>query len=109
MTEATYTAIIRAAKLAFRLLGQRIDITGAEHIPRTGGALLAVNHIGYVDFVYAGFPADKVGRRVRFMAKRELFDHRVTGPIMRAMHHIPVDRADGEASFQVAQQFLESG
>jgi 1-acyl-sn-glycerol-3-phosphate acyltransferase len=109
VSEATYTAIIRAAKLAFRLLGQRIDITGAEHIPRTGGALLAVNHIGYVDFVYAGFPADKVGRRVRFMAKRELFDHRISGPLMRAMHHIPVDRADGESSFQVAQQFLESG
>jgi 1-acyl-sn-glycerol-3-phosphate acyltransferase len=109
VSEATYTAIIRSAKVAFRLLGQRIDITGAEHIPRTGGALLAVNHIGYVDFVYAGFPADRVGRRVRFMAKRELFDHRITGPIMRACRHIPVDRADGEASFHVAQQFLEAG
>ncbi|HEY8092351.1 MAG TPA: lysophospholipid acyltransferase family protein [Acidimicrobiales bacterium] len=109
MSEVTYTAIIRAAKLAFRLLGQRIDITGAEHIPRTGGALLAVNHIGYVDFVYAGFPADKVGRRVRFMAKRELFDHRISGPLMRAMHHIPVDRADGESSFEVAKDALVRG
>ena len=97
VSEATYTAIIGRAKLAFRLLGQRIDIDGAEHIPRTGGALLALNHIGYVDFVYGGFPADKVGRRVRFMAKRELFDHRVTGPLMRACRHIPVDRADGES------------
>jgi len=109
VSEATYTAIIRAAKLAFRLLGQRIDITGAEHIPRTGGALLAFNHIGYVDFVYGGFPADKVGRRVRFMAKRELFDHRISGPLMRAMHHIPVDRADGEASAEVAKDALVRG
>ena len=31
--------------------------------------LVAVNHIGYVDFVYAGIPIDKV-RRPRFMAKR---------------------------------------
>ena len=31
------------------------------------------------------------------MAKRELFDHRLTGPLMRSLHHIEVDRADGEA------------
>ena len=59
MSELTYSAIIRLAKLGFRVLGQRIDVTGVEHLPRTGGALLAVNHIGYVDFVYAGIP----GRR----------------------------------------------
>ena len=39
--------------------------------------LLAVNHIGYVDFIYGGLAANPSGRKVRFMAKRELFDHRV--------------------------------
>ena len=43
------------------------------------------------------------------MAKRELFDHRVSGPLMRAMHHIPVDRADGESSFEVALDVLRRG
>ena len=62
-SELTYSAIIRLAKLGFRALGQRITVHRAEHIPRTGGALLAVNHISYVDFVYAGIPVDKVGRR----------------------------------------------
>ena len=102
-------AIIRLAKLAFRLLGQQITVTGLEHLPRTGGALVAVNHISYVDFVYAGMPVDKIGRRPRFMAKRELFDHRVTGPIMRACRHIEVDRADGERSLAVAQEYLARG
>ena len=83
MSELTYSTIIRLAKLGFRVLGQQITVTGLEHLPRTGGALVAVNHIGYVDFVYAGIPIDKIGRRPRFMAKRELFDHRLTGPIMR--------------------------
>ena len=75
MRDLTYPPIIVAAKTAFRLLGQRFDMTGTEHVPRTGGVLLAVNHIGYVDFVYGGLAANPSGRMVRFMAKRELFDH----------------------------------
>ncbi|MGA8247772.1 MAG: lysophospholipid acyltransferase family protein, partial [Nocardioides sp.] len=109
MSEVVYTTIIHAAKLGFRVLGQPIDIQGLEHLPRTGPALLALNHIGYVDFVYGGLPADRIGRRVRFMAKRELFDHRVSGPIMRACRHIAVDRAEGEASLADTFRHLEAG
>ncbi len=109
MTELTYSAIIRIAKLGFRVLGQRITITGLEHLPRTGGALVAVNHISYVDFIYGGLPVERIGRRPRFMAKREVFDHRITGPIMRACRHIVVDRADGESSLSVALDYLRRG
>jgi 1-acyl-sn-glycerol-3-phosphate acyltransferase len=109
MTELTYSTIIALCKVGFRVLGQRLDVTGTEHIPRSGGALLAVNHVGYVDFVYGGLPADRVGRRVRFMVKRELFDHRLTRPIMRACRHIEVDRGDGESSLAVALEYLRRG
>jgi 1-acyl-sn-glycerol-3-phosphate acyltransferase len=109
MPEVVYTNIIRTAKLGMRVLGQSIDISGLEHLPRTGPALLAVNHIGYVDFIYGGVAPERIGRRVRFMAKRELFDHRISGPIMRACHHIEVDRADGEASAAEARRCLEQG
>ena len=109
MTELVYSSIITLAKLGFRALGQQIDVTGVEHLPRTGGALLACNHIGYVDFVYGGVAPERIGRRVRFMAKRELFDHRVSGPIMRACRHIEVDRADGEASATEALRLLRDG
>ena len=95
MRDLTYPSVILAAKTGFRILGQRIRITGADHVPRTGGVLLAVNHVGYVDFVYGGLAAHPSGRKVRFIAKRELFDHRWTGPVMRSMHHIEVDRAGG--------------
>ena len=109
MTELVYSSIIQAAKLGFRALGQHIDVTGVEHLPRTGGALLACNHVGYVDFIYGGVAPERIGRRVRFMAKRELFDHRVSGPIMRACRHIEVDRADGEASATEALRLLRDG
>src|SRR5215218_2321824 len=109
MAELVYSTIISMAKLGFRALGQRIEVTGVEHLPRSGPALLACNHIGYVDFVYGGVAPARIGRRVRFMAKRELFDHPVSGPIMRACRHIEVDRADGEASATRARELLEAG
>ena len=97
MRDLTYPPIIVAAKTAFRLLGQKFDMTGTEHVPRTGGVLLAVNHVGYVDFIYGGLAANPSGRKVRFMSKRELFDHKYTGPLMRSLHHIEVDRGEGLA------------
>ncbi len=84
-------------------------MTGTEHIPRTGGALLAVNHISYVDFVLGGFAAQPSKRLVRFMAKRELFDHTYAGPLMRSLHHINVDRADGLGSYEEGLRYLEMG
>jgi 1-acyl-sn-glycerol-3-phosphate acyltransferase len=109
MPEVLYTNVIRTAKLAMRALGQPIDIIGLEHLPRTGPALLALNHISYVDFIYGGLAVERIGRLPRFMAKRELFDHRISGPIMRACRHIAVDRAEGEASLAEALRHLEEG
>lgn len=109
MLDLTYPPIILAAKTGFRLLGQRITMTGTEHVPREGGVLIACNHIGYVDFVYGGLAANPSGRLVRFMAKREIFDHPVGGPLMRSLHHIEVDRGEGLASFRTAVDFLQQG
>src|SRR5690349_1032269 len=71
--------------------------------------MLVLNHISYVDFIFGGFAAQPSKRLVRFMAKRELFDHKVTGPIMRSLHHIEVDRADGTKSFQTGIDYLKAG
>src|SRR6478609_4555595 len=109
MRDLTYPPVIAACKTAFRLLGQRFDMSGTEHVPREGGVLLACNHIGYVDFIYGGLAANPSGRLVRFMAKRELFDHSVVGPLMRSLHHIEVDRGEGLASFHTAVEFLRRG
>jgi 1-acyl-sn-glycerol-3-phosphate acyltransferase len=107
--DITYPPIIVAAKGSFRLLGQHFQMSGTEHVPRSGGVLLACNHIGYVDFIYGGLAANPSGRLVRFMAKRELFDHKLVGPLMRSLHHIEVDRGAGEASFRTAVDYLRQG
>jgi 1-acyl-sn-glycerol-3-phosphate acyltransferase len=70
---------------------------------------MAINHIGYFDFAYAGLAARPAGRLVRFMAKQEVFAHRVGGPLMRGMKHIPVDREAGSSSFREALLALKRG
>ena len=107
--DLTYPPIILTAKTAFRLLGQRFVLSGTEHVPRSGGVLLAFNHISYVDFIYGGLAANPSGRLVRFMAKQEIFANAVGGPVMRSMQHIPVDRGAGEASLRTAVDYLRAG
>ena len=109
MRDITYPPIILTAKVAFKALGLRFQLAGTENIPRTGGALLAINHVSYLDFILGGFAAQPSRRLVRFMAKRETFDHKVSGPVMRSLHHISVDRADGIASYNEAVRYLQLG
>ena len=62
--------------------------------------MLASNHVSYLDFIFCGLGAQPAKRLVRFMAKQEVFTHSVSGPLMRGMHHIPVDRAAGHRLVQ---------
>lgn len=101
--------MIGAAHTLFRALDIRIDMKGTENIPRKGGAVLVSNHIGYLDFIFIGLTARPQKRLVRFMAKESVFRHTVSGPLMRAMKHIPVDRAQGESAYQHALDSLRSG
>jgi 1-acyl-sn-glycerol-3-phosphate acyltransferase len=107
--ELVYPPVIGLAKTMFRVLDMRITIEGAEHIPTTGGAVLASNHVSYLDFVFCGLAAQPSKRLVRFMAKQSVFTHRVSGPLMRGMKHIPVDRSAGAASFAEAEAALRRG
>ena len=109
MAEIVYPPVLAFARSVFAAQGLRFTVLGTEHIPRTGGAVLAINHIGYFDFTYAGYAALQVHRLVRFMAKIEVFSHPVAGPLLRGMRHIPVDRSLGAASYKAAVRALRSG
>ena len=109
MAEPVYLPVIGFARLVFRGLGLRFDVTGTEHVPAEGGGVVAINHTGYLDFALAGFAFRPRKRMVRFMAKKEVFDHRISGPLMRGMKHIPVDREAGAGSFSAAVEALRKG
>lgn len=109
MADLVYPPVISLVKGFWKYLGFRFDFQGEENIPRKGGAILAINHVSYLDFAIAGTAALPVKRYVRFMAKKELFDNKIAGPLLRGMHHINVDRSNGAASFVTALRALKSG
>lgn len=109
MADLVYPPVVVAIKLFWKYLGLRFDFQGVHHIPRDGGAILSINHVGYLDFALTGTAALPTGRYVRFMAKREVFDNKLAGPLMRGMHHICVDRSSGSASFVAALRALRAG
>jgi 1-acyl-sn-glycerol-3-phosphate acyltransferase len=107
--EPVYSGVIGFARVLFAAQGLRFTIAGAEHVPRVGGAVMVINHTGYMDFTYAGLAARPARRFVRFMAKDSVFTHKVSGPLMRAMKHIPVDRSAGATSYGQAVRYLRDG
>ncbi|MGZ5212176.1 MAG: lysophospholipid acyltransferase family protein [Actinomycetota bacterium] len=81
-----------------------------ELIPRTGPAIVAANHISYLDPFANGYAVMKAGRRPRFLAKDELFEIRMVGTVLRGAHQIPVDRGSGgPAPLVSAGKALEAG
>ena len=84
----------------------RPEVTGLEHIPASGGAILASNHLSIVDSVFLPL---MISRPVTFAAKSEYFTgtrlvDRITGTYLRATKQLSVDRAGARA----AQDMLES-
>ncbi len=71
-------------------------MTGLEHLPATGPALLASNHLGTIDPII--LPA-LMPRRVTFVAKSEYFaDGKLTGKLLRALGQLPVERRASSAA-----------
>ena len=84
----------------FTWLTMKKDWRGLEHVPPTGGVILAANHISGVDpIALVDFFVYGVGRPVRFLAKSSLFQGRGLVPsVMRGAHQIRVHRDTGDAS-----------
>jgi 1-acyl-sn-glycerol-3-phosphate acyltransferase len=109
--EPVYGTVIKLARTLWRAQGLKFTVTGVENLPVSGGAVVAINHTSYFDFTFAGLPAvmQKRGRKVRFMAKKEVFDNKYGGPLMRKMRHIEVDRGSGAQSYAEAVKQLRAG
>jgi 1-acyl-sn-glycerol-3-phosphate acyltransferase len=105
-----YRIVVQLALIVFRLMRWRIVVSGEDAIPVSGPAVIASNHVSFVDFLFLGMAAHPRGRLVRFMALRKAFDHALTGPMMRWMRHIPVDRfGDPTPAYELAVRALRAG
>jgi 1-acyl-sn-glycerol-3-phosphate acyltransferase len=86
-----------------------IEVTGLEHLPATGGALIAPNHVSVLDsfFVPAVLP-----RRITYVGKAEYMDSWKTKHLFPALGMIAIDRSGGDAAqaaLDAAAEILERG
>jgi 1-acyl-sn-glycerol-3-phosphate acyltransferase len=87
----------------------RIRIEGLEHVPDTGPAILASNHVSFCDSVFLPLV---LRRRITFVAKAEYFEDPKTAWFFRAVGQIPIKREGGSASqraLESAREVLEGG
>jgi len=110
----TVDAVYPAARAVFwpgLRYGLRWTIEGASNIPAQGPTILASNHVSYLDPLTLAYVADTRGRRVRFLAKSELFESHALGALLRSAHQIPVSRgsADSAGALSAALDALRGG
>ncbi len=88
----------------------RFDIAGVENVPTRGPVLLAANHRSYFDVAALALVAREIGRPVRFLGKKEIFDAPVVGMIARGIGGIPVNRGSGSGQpLREAEAALKAG
>jgi 1-acyl-sn-glycerol-3-phosphate acyltransferase len=86
-------------------------IEGLDRVPAEGPAILASNHTSYLDPLALAWVADARHRKVRFLAKAELFGAPGLGSLLRATRQIPVKRGSVSAvhALDAAVESLRGG
>lgn len=87
-----------AASLLVRLLF-RIEVSGTEHLPKSGGCLVASNHLSLADGVIL---AAVLPRRTKFMVFKAYCDMPIVGHGLHAWGVIPVDARMGARNLLAA-------
>ena len=85
----------------------RPDVTGLEHVPASGAAIIAANHLSAADEVFTPVAAR---RQVVYFAKAEYFNQpglrgRLVARVFREFGHVPVERA----SIRATASTIDSG
>ncbi|HZP28134.1 MAG TPA: lysophospholipid acyltransferase family protein [Acidimicrobiia bacterium] len=85
-------AVARGALIPAMGRALRWTVEGAHRIPVHGPVILVSNHVSYLDPLVLAYVADRRHRRVRFLAKAELFERPALAVLLRALRQIPVQR-----------------
>jgi 1-acyl-sn-glycerol-3-phosphate acyltransferase len=113
--EGGLTPLISGLALGARIIARcvtRVRIEGAiDEIPPTGPVILAANHISNADAVIIGaWLTQRLGRRIHWLGKKEMFEWPVVGYVARNGGIHPVDRAGADVeAFRTAQRVLDEG
>lgn len=82
----------------------RIRVEGLEHVPASGPAILASNHVSFCDSIFLPL---MLRRRLTFVAKAEYFEQPKTAWFFRAVGQIPIKRGGGPASTRALESAAE--
>ena len=75
----------------------RVRVVGAEHVPLSGSAILAFNHVSALDGpILAIELGQRIKRESRFLVAAEFFERRVIGAILRRYDQIPIRRGEAD-------------
>jgi 1-acyl-sn-glycerol-3-phosphate acyltransferase len=107
--EPVFRTLEIAAKALVMATGTQITYQHLEHIPRTGGAVVAINHTSYVDWLPAALAVHCRGRRIRYMIKAEMRQVKVVNFLIRHTKTVPVNRGAGADSYAEAVRLLRAG
>lgn len=107
--EPVFRTLEIAAKAIVAASGSKITFQDLENIPRTGGAVIAINHTSYVDWLPAALAVHYRGRRIRYMIKAEMQQVRVVNFLIKHTKTIPVDRRAGGDAYANAVRLLQAG
>jgi len=80
-------ALVRLVIWSSARLLFRIQIVGADNIPKTGGALIVSNHVSYADAILIGCACP---RFIRFLMWQPLYENKWLKPICRLFKAIPL-------------------
>ena len=109
MAEPTFRTLEMLAQLIVFATGSQITYLGQENIPEKGGAVIAINHTSYVDWLPAALAIHHRHRRMRFMIKAEMQRVKVVNFLIKHTNTIPVDRGAGADAYAVAVERLREG
>ncbi len=105
-----YAVGSRLFEAGFRAWGVDLRVSGMENIPTHGPAVVASNHISYLDFAFVMLAPPRPRREMRFLARSEFFENPIVGGLMRRLGQIPVDvHGDPTAAAAAAREALERG
>lgn len=107
--EPVFRTLEIAAHVAVRATGTQITFHGLNNIPASGGAVLAINHTSYLDWLPAALAACRRKRRMRFLIKAEMSEVRIIDWLIRHTKTIPVDRQQGAQAYAAAVESLRDG
>ncbi|MGA9488936.1 MAG: lysophospholipid acyltransferase family protein [Mycobacterium sp.] len=107
--EPVFRTLEVTAKALVSATGTKISYQDLENIPRTGGAVIPINHTSYVDWLPAALAVHRRGRRIRYMLKAEMKQVKIVDFLIRHTKAIPVDRGSGAKAYAEAVRLLRAG